>query len=305
MTIRLSFLVSALAVVAVHGPVDLVSTAPAAEPEPAGHIRDVLWVWGNPEMAKPGPHTVATFAQASPAERAKLLGVSNIIMAGLGLPNDDLRAERQTKEVSHARRLIWEIAPDGEGENRPFVYRETMARIKRLANTHPQIEGVLLDDMSTVGIDHGFKPEHIRQIRELLGDKHARVTIWGAVYTMSFDRPGINDYIKELDGIVLAIWHAKDVVRLDKHVDHCRRLFPNKPIVLCLYLYDYGENRRMPRELLARQCATALELTQAGRVQGIIFLTIDNDPEAVTWAADWIRRVGDRKIGPPVAGANP
>jgi hypothetical protein len=270
---------------------------PGAAPARPATVADVLCVWGNPEMAKPGPHTPATFADASPAERARLLGVSNIVMAGLGLPNDDRKAEGLAKEVAASHRLIWEIAPDGEGENRPFVYRDTIARVRRLADTHPQIEGVLLDDMSTIGIDRGFKPEHIREIRALLGDRHGRVKVWGAVYTMSFDRPGINDYMKELDGILLAVWHAKDVVRLEGYVNHCRRLFPDKPIILCLYLYDYGDNRRMPQALLEKQCATALDLTHAGRVQGIVFLTINNDPDAVTWTAEWVRQVGIQKIG--------
>ncbi|HQH69717.1 MAG TPA: hypothetical protein PK166_15070, partial [Candidatus Hydrogenedentes bacterium] len=35
-------------------------------------IRELLWVWGNAEMAEPGPHGLGAFAQASPAERAQL-----------------------------------------------------------------------------------------------------------------------------------------------------------------------------------------------------------------------------------------
>jgi hypothetical protein len=154
--------------------------------------------------------------------------------------------------------------------------------------------------MSTVGIDKGFKPEHIRQIRALLPGKYSRVKIWGVVYTMSLNRPRINDYIKELDVILLAEWHAKNVVHLAKNVAHCRRLFPDKPIVLGLYLYDYGDGRRIPRDLLAKQCDIALKLAHAGHIEGIEFTTINNDAEAVAWTADWIKRVGDQKVGPDV-----
>jgi hypothetical protein len=147
-----------------------------------------------------------------------------------------------------------------------------------------------------VGIDKGFKPEHIRQIRALLPDTYRRIKIWGVVYTMSLNRKGINDYIKELDVILLAEWHAKNVVHLEKNVAHCERLFPDTPIVLGLYLYDYGDGRRIPRDLLKLQCETALRLAHAGRIEGIEFTTINNDPEAVTWTAAWIRRVGNQTL---------
>ena len=121
--------------------------------------------------------------------------------------------------------------------------------------------------------------------------------IWGVVYTMSLNRPNINDYIKELDVVRLAEWHAKNVVHLEQHVAHCERLFPDKPIVLGLYLYDYGAGRPIPRDLLETQCETALRLAHAGRIEGIEFTTINNDPAAVAWTADWLRRVGDQEIG--------
>ncbi len=258
-------------------------------------IHDLIWVWGNPEMGKPGKHTLATFAQASPSQRARLLGVSNIVMAGAGLPNDDRQADVLTRQVSSFRRLIWEIRADGKG-GPPFVYKNRIARLRRLVDKYPHIEAVLLDDMSTLGIDKGFKPEHIRHIRELLAGKYASVNIWGVVYTMSLNREGINDYIKELDVINLWTWHAKDVVKLESTVAHCERLFPNKPIVVGLYLFDYGDQRLIPQNLLRQQCETALQLAHAGRIKGIVFLTIDNDPESLVWAADWIKQVGGQKL---------
>jgi hypothetical protein len=260
-------------------------------------VRDLLWVWGNPEMTTPGKHTLATFAQASPAERAQLLGVPNMILAGQGLPNDNQQADAWTRQASGASRVVWEIASDGGTP--PFVYTRRMTQVRRLVDKYPKIEGVLLDDMSTVMIDKGFKPEHIRPIRQSLSDKYAAVKLWGAVYTMSLGRPGIDDFVKPLDVILLATWHAKDIADLDKNVERCREKYPGKSIVLCLYLYDYGGGRRMPRELMARQCETALTLAHAGRVSGIVFLTITNDAEMIGWTADWIQRVGGERLGFP------
>jgi hypothetical protein len=276
--------------------------ATAESPEKQGRpLRDLLWVWGNPDMAKPGEHTFATFAQASSAQRAKLLGVPNIVMAGLGIPNDQAQAEALTREVASSPRLVWEIGADGEG-GPPFVYTQRLSQVRRLVDQFPRIEAVLLDDMSTVSIDKGFKPENIRQIRRSLDGKYAAVKLWGVLYTMSFNRPKIDEYINELDVINLWTWHAKDVVKLEQNVAHCEKKYPGKPIMLGLYLYDYGDNRRMSLDLLKRQCDTALELVHAGRIQGIVFLTIDSDVQTLSWAADWIKRVGDQKIALPAAG---
>jgi len=303
------FLASLVVAVSASGVGGRCLAAEGTKPKPARvreakTIRDLMWVWGNPEMTKKGPHTPATFAQASPAERARLLGVPNVLMAGLGLPDDEQQAETLTKQVASSPQLVWEISPDGEGLGPPFVYRETIASIRKLTKRYPQIEGVLLDDMSTQKINRGFKPEHIRRIRELLSDTHDQVKVWGVLYTMSMNRKGIRKYINELDVINLWTWHAKDVVDLTQNVARCEQWFPGKPIVVGLYLYDYGNGRRIPLDLLERQCTTALQLAHARRIRGIVFLTITNDAKAVKWAADWIKRVGGQRIGERKAGGS-
>ncbi len=271
--------------------------------DPPRTVRDLAWVWGNPEMAKAGTHTVATFAGAGCAERARLLGVPNVVMAGSGLPNDGAKADALTNEVASFQRLVWETTPDGTGLGPPFVYKDRMAQIRKLVDKYPQIEGVLLDDMSTGKMDRGFKPEHIRHIREQFPGKYQAVKVWGVVYSMSLDRKLMDECLKELDVINLWVWHAKDIVDIDKYVAHCERVAPGKPIYLGIYLYDYGGERRMPLDLLKQHCEAALKLAHAGRIAGMVFLTINDDPQAVGWAADWIKRVGDQKLG--AAAANP
>lgn len=273
-----------------------VAQSPVDEAAPPKLMRDLLWVWGNPEMTEPGEHTLATFAQAGPAERAKLLGVPNVVMAGTGLPNDQQQAEELSASVAHCARVVWEITPDGEGIGPPFVYRSRTAQIRELRDEFPNLVGVLLDDMSTGKIDRGFKPEHIRAIRARLGGKYRAVKVWGVVYTMSLDRPHIDDYIRELDVVNLWTWHARDVVDLEKNVARIEQVAPDKPIVLGLYLYDYGTGRRIPMDLLKTQCETALKLAHNKRIEGIVFLTIDNDPEALEWTAEWIKKVGQAAL---------
>ncbi len=290
-------------VLAVVGDFARPSAAEATRPGQTGKeprvIRDILWVWGNPELVKPGRHTYKTFVEAGPARRAELLGVPNIAMAGLGLPEDDHEADRLTREVAGFRRIVWEITPDGPAVGPPFVYRRTIERVRALARRYPNLCGVLLDDMSTQKIKRGFQPRHVREIRGQLSAGDSGLKTWGVLYTMSMDRPGIGDYVKALDVINLWEWHAKNLNCLEANVARCEKEYASKPVVLGLYLYDYGAGRRMPQDLLEAQCQTALQLAHQRRIVGIVFLTINNDSQAVRWTAEWIARVGDQKIGSP------
>ncbi|MCP4640898.1 MAG: hypothetical protein GY851_10715 [bacterium] len=283
-------LTTLLAVIALTG---TVHGAPKDEPR---LVHDALWVWGNPEMAEEGDHSEATFAQAGPAERAAILGVPNIAMAGLGLPRDDEKAFARTAEVAHAPRLVWEIGGDDTSGKPSFEYSESIARVARVAKQYPQVEGVLLDDMTSVKIDQGFKPQHLRAVREELASQCPTVKLWGVVYTMNLTIPGIEDYIRELDVIHLWVWHAKDLVDVERHVLDLRGEFPDKPIVLGLYLYDFGDGRRMPLDVHQQQCERALDLLNGGHIRDLVFLTIENDEETVRQTAAWVQEVESRPI---------
>jgi hypothetical protein len=251
--------------------------------------QDKLWVWGNPEMGQPGVHTAESFAQASPIERAKILGVPNVIMAGQGLPDSDDAAEKEMAAAQDAKRIIWEIAPNKINGVLSFDYAATIARVKALASRHPKIEGILLDDMSTVAIGAGLKPEHVRAVREQLADTRDKIRLWGVVYTMNLHDSHLAAYVNELDVINLWTWHARDVTKLEENVAFCKAQWPDKPIVLGLYLHDYGDGKPISPELLRHQNETAFSLVQQRKVDGVVYLTIDNEPGAVATTAQWIR----------------
>ena len=301
-------LVAIAAMVQRRNEMTLAEDASARDPK---SVREILWVWGNPEMTKgvDSEHTCATFAEASPARRAELLGTPNVLIAGDGIPNDHELAQRRTASVKQSKRIVWEIMPDGEDENlqlsqfyQSFEYRQRAEQISKLKTDFRQIEAIALDDMTSVAIGKGFKPEHIRALKQQLADRHADIDIWGVVYTMNLGRASVSEYINELDVINLWTWSTSDLVDLRKNVDHCKQHYPEKPVVLGLYLYDYGHSpgpSRMPLDLLKSQCETALKLAHEGRIAGIMFLTIDNDPEAVEWTANWIKSVADQRLGNP------
>jgi hypothetical protein len=279
------------------------SPARPAKAEPS-KLLDILWVWGIPQGI--GAYDIgkskmvsttdpAQFAQADARSKAMILGVPNVLMAGDGLPNDLEKAEELSRGIADLKRIGWELTPDN-GEGPPFIYTGKVRVLKTLKVLYPQIEAVSIDDMLTSQRGKGLHPEHIASLRRQLHSTLPGLNMWGIVYTMNLNDPLLPRYLKFLDIVNLWTWQADDLRNLDTNFAGAERLAQGKPIVLGLYMYDYGMKRRMPRELMRLQCDKALELAKQGRVQGLIFLGVSNDPEIIRWTRDWINKVGGEPI---------
>ena len=282
-------------------------------------VRDRVWVWTNSEIDSAEDQTLSTFAQAAPSQRAKLLDIPNVMLGGFGMPNDTDAARAITGKAADAKRLVWKVAVDGElvtsgkdGKSAYAWYDHRMEQVRTLADAFPQIGGVMIDDLSTVGLRGGIKAEHIHNLRSLLPAPYDRIRIWGELYTSSLHafilRPDGNDYgltdvVRAVDVIVLTEWNAADLPKLAQNVEHCRRVFPDHDLVMNIALYDYDGHRRIPRAMLKYQCETALQMLHAGTIKGIIITATLNDPEAVAWTAAWLKRVGDEELARPATGA--
>ncbi|MSO21652.1 MAG: hypothetical protein EXQ58_00035 [Acidobacteria bacterium] len=254
---------------------------------------DIVYVWGTPvgnnaydlpkgKMLR--TDDPAKFAEADPHSRASLLGVHNVFMAGDGLSNDMKTAEAQSEEVSQMKRIIWELTP-----NPPFLYTPKVTVLKSLKKRYPQIEAIVLDDMMTSQKNRGLRPKHVAALRQEMAPMLKSTEMYGVVYTKNFNDPLLPEYIPSLDGFLLAEWQAEEIPKLKENVATLSKMAPAKPIILALYLYDYGKNRKMPRELMKMQCEKALDLAKQGRIKGIVFVLVNNDPETVVWTRDWIR----------------
>ena len=269
-------------------------------------VRDVLWVWSTPKTEQRDLRDCRPeqFVQAPAHEKLKLLGVSNVLMAGNGLPSDFAEATRLSDTVADAANVVWEVMPDGateyaEGE---FVYEKRLADIRRLVEKYPNQVGILLDDLSSVALSKGYDPATLEGIRRQLGPRAERIKLWSVVYTKDLDKPGVDKLMEYSDVVNLWEWFADRTVALERNVALVERKQPGKPIMLGLYLHDYGAGRPLSLDLMKRQCRTALELAHEGRIQGIVFLSIDNNAEIVDYLVEWVGRVGDQVLGQPVVG---
>jgi hypothetical protein len=211
------------------------------------------------------------------------LAIDQAMMCGMLPPTED-----EFQAVSHCRRILWEMSFE---EN--FSFEGPLGPILDLNESHPNVEGVLLDDFSTTEISKGAQPDVLRMMREAMPGS---ASLWIVIYSMSLDIPNLEDFLKYADGISFWVWHARDLPELPEHLDRCNQLSGGKPTVVGLYFYDFGENRQMTVGQMGDQLETGLRLVTAGECEGLCFLSssvMDVGLETVDWTRDWISNHGD------------
>lgn len=264
---------------------------------PGGRIIDHLWVWGNPELSLEQTCCDGHFGGASPLSRANLLGLRNLTMCGHGIPQDRIYAEAVMRPVAHMDRIVWEIMPDDEDEGFDFTRR--LQRVEDLLGQHDNIEGVIIDDMSTVYRERGFDPASLRAVHERMptAPDGWRLRLYGVIYTMSLRDDRVEQFIEPLDVINLWTWSAEDTAEWDANVRRVQSLGPGKPVVLGLYLTNYGGKAAFTVDTMRAQCESALEMLRSGRIFGINFLLHGaENAEVVAWTRGWIGEVGGEEV---------
>jgi len=265
----------------------------AVNSKPGEGLRDKMWVWGTREAGGGVEGGLAAYAEASSAARAEMLGLRNIIIAGGKVlePGEAVAVAREC--ASLGGRVAYEVCP-GEMTGKAADYATDARAAHAVAGEVPALEAVLLDDLTSQQIAGRSMPaaELAELCRSLRGGPRP-LKVWGVVYSMNLDHPGLDQYLKHLDIINLWTWRAEELRDLEANLSRCQALAPNKPIVLGLYMYDYGDGRPMPLDLMEHQCETALKWLRECRIAGIVFLSITNEAAALEWTRTFIQRIKD------------
>ncbi len=263
---------------------------------PGKTVLDYLWVWGNPEYSLEPSCDDGRFGHAAPLSRVNMLGVRNVAQAGHGVPIDPIYADALTKPVAHLDRIVWEVMRDPGGK---FVYTHRLETIAGLLESYNNIEGILIDDLSTVGRTEGLTPADLKAFYDSIPSTPDgwRMRFYGVVYTMSLGDEDIGQYIDCMDVVSLWTWAAEDIDQWDKHVDQVHAMAPDKPISIGLYLVNYGGSAALDAKRMQAQCDMALKMLKDKRIFGVTFLLHGaENAEVVKWTRDWIKEVGSEPL---------
>jgi hypothetical protein len=152
----------------------------------------------------------------------------------------------------------------------------------------PNLVGGIVDDLSSNIPGGKYTPDSVATIYRRLKACGSHLKLYAVIYTRNFDLD-FAAYLPHMDVVSLWVWQSRDLPELDRHVERCRELFPGKPIVLGLYLYEYPARRAMPIDLVQFEFRRARDYVRQGLIQGYQVLGSYLVEELATPQALWVR----------------
>lgn len=272
-------------------------------------VRDKFWIWGHEagclhkhegNMWKlPGASTM------TPMQGAEYLGIPNIFMVRFAnSPAPPFR--EHTVPLASARRVVWSIVGDSSSSANDTA--PDIDEVISISREFPNICGGVMDDFFRAASDPRppgrYTPAQVRAFRDRLHTEPPRpLELYITLYAHNLDG-SIEEYLDGFDVITLWLWRAAEIADLDRNLGRLERLAPSKRKLLGIYMWDFGDCRPVPMDAMEAQCRRALELLEAGRIDGMIFHTncvVDLNLEAVEYARKFIAEVGGRPL-PASAG---
>lgn len=265
-------------------------------------VRDRLWLWGMPVNAlQKTDHFGRLGWSESKISVAKVMartGISNVYLAGGFEINEESLAA-----MPDAKRIIckWSIHRHvGDGIVIDYeACEERLLAAKRLAKYETRIEGFLLDDFSTGAMESGVTTSDLARLQFSNAVHAPALPLLGTIYHMSLERPGLSDFLRYFDQLVVPLWHVVETAEFPSLLARCAELSGNKPTIACLYFYDFGAESYLTREQMKAQLAMIEPLLLSGKIAGLLFCgtcVLDLDWESVSYFHDWVAEVGGQPL---------
>jgi hypothetical protein len=265
-------------------------------------ILDRFWLWGMQVNALQQTDGFASlgFGESRLTVDAAMrrTGASNVILAG-GLPI----SEATLAGMPRAKRVLCKWSLHHHVGNKTVIdYEDCLARMldaKRLAAADTRIDGYHIDDFSTGSIDAGATPEHIQRLLYTNSVCGPRIPLSSTIYTMTLNRPELPAFLPYFDQFLVPLWHADQIETIPDALRRFADLSGSKPVMLCLYVFDFGNGKPIPRNLMQRHLQVAEELLLAQWITGLCICgtcMMDLDWEANHVLYEWLERVGGKVI---------
>jgi hypothetical protein len=269
----------------------------AAE-EPPASLRDRTWTWGYVIEGKlPGKVPFITDTGNMPFDGtsscsletgARYLGTPNVVYMNSNHNRNTLTAENLARLAS-CRQILCALQHG--------AYADTAKSVSGFSKKYPQIVGGLIDDfMDYHGPSKSITVEETKTIYQALKSENPALRLYVVRYTWQ-DQKDLIPYLPYLDVINLWVWKAEEEpwrATLEPEIDHIRKI-TNKPILLGLFMHDYGKTgKATPMNVLELQFTKATDLMRRGKIEG--FVVLQNgwfDHESHRPQVQWIRQYLD------------
>jgi len=249
--------------------------AVATLPEPAGRptFREVGWVWEGQGIDPKVPPSIYGLGQG-----ARYFGLSR---ANYLFHANDVHALRLLEDYDEVTCDIskwgWQWNADGRpvctAKSDPVTVRSEARKVAHLAGQFPNITGAFCDDL--LGLMKRFKvgPKQFGGIRAAIRDLNPQLKLWTVVYSHEIEQADFWAEMRpHIDVVTLWIWESQNIGHMRQYVDQCRKLFPDKPIVMGVYLRDYTKVAPIPVDRVIAQMEGIADLIGKGALAGYSIL---------------------------------
>gem|GEM_PF-129398 len=279
------------------------SFASATVPPYERTLRDRLWMWGHDAGSLKQEYGIGNKGtDIEPAAALKYMGIPNVCMVlftGTPLPPfDDF-----VKQFAQTKRLTWGFVHGAKN----FTTAEKKRQALNLAEKMPNLIGLDMDDFfigdaspraGSKEASANLTVAQVEQVKQELVANSRRLDLSMVIYSNQL-RLEIKPHVDLVDTVYFWTWKARDLVNLEANFATYRKITPNTPTLLGIYMWDFGEKKEIPIPLMEHQCRLALDWLKKGAIDGIIFHCTPlcgMKFEAVEWAKDWIAKHADEVV---------
>lgn len=265
-------------------------------------LRDKLWLWGQTA----GTHTIFPenifnlpgVSRMTPLEGCVYLGIPNMcrtVMDGKPVPPYD----QEALPLEKLNKVVWSIVGSCDSER----YKnggDDIDEVIRMSEKYDNVVGGILDDILNETRINVYTPKIIEGYADRLHNSGKRpLDLWIVIYEHELEEWAM-PYLNACDVATFWTWHAKHLVDLEPNVRKLRKMFKgNKPILVGLYMWDYGGRKELPNEWMQHQLDCVYKLLKEKTIDGVIFCSnciADIGIHAVDMAKIWIEKHGNEEI---------
>ena len=167
--------------------------------------------------------------------------------------------------------------------------------LSKLSLEYPNIVGGVVDDMSG-NCGENYSHAEYRAIHQALHKHNPDLELYGVVYTWELERmPERVRLVSDcIDHVILWFWSKTDLMHFDLALERCRAIFPGKPIMLGIFMFDYGASC-LPNSpaVMAYHFEKARRALADGKVQDIVILgdrEIEKCPETAEFIREYLKK---------------
>lgn len=249
---------------------------------------DHVWVWDGPSIDFPmGPSIMGL------GEGTRYFHARNVMYLFADTTDFALGKMKEFKRVvCDITKWRYVGTPISEGGKYTFLpSKDEAEKLGKFSTKYGNVIGGIIDDL---GPGTRTKPEGLRETHMALKKHNPSLQLYAVFYTHEFGRPEIREFLPYVDVVNVWIWNnTRDLVNIDLYISQCADVFPNKPILLGLYLYDFPTQQPMPMDLLEFEFKKAAQYVKEEKIVGFSILAsslIDHFPQTAEWVRIYLEK---------------